>query len=405
MRKIQIILLVILLLNACTISNNFENSILENKNDSIINDINNLTENDLESNNLEASNNEIKENLSLFEDNLENNEINSNTIEDILINDDLNESQLKKKWYPGHYLYATDNANHLGILDNHRNRIKNNPYFTGYHAQYWWHRLEPKKGEYDFSMIIEDLNKAQADGKKLTLMFYDRIFHKNRPFPVPNYLVEDPIYEGGVYMHDTNTLPKLWVPSLVDRQILLIEALAKEVDDHPALAAFLFQETALSARQEQEGFTEKKYHDSLIRLNQAASNSFKKTPVIHWTNFGLTPDLRDSFMKEIIEVQKGGFGTPDTYNNNNNGALSSAFGKYYEKYDGIAVKYASVESSSYQTEKNMEEVLNFGVDVLKLNFMAWSPKTWGEGYMIDDAILAINKQEGRINTKAPLNMR
>lgn len=316
------------------------------------------------------------------------------------------ESLLPTKWFPGHYLYATDHTNHLGITTKDRNLIKNNKNFVGYHGQYWWHRLEPTKGNYDFTMILEDLDKAHSDGKKLSVKFYDRIFSLNRPFPVPEYLTKDPVYEGGVYTSGTKILPKLWVPAMTERYVLLHQAMARAIDKHPALSAILLEETALTGRETQKGYSDQKYHDALVRINSAASTAFIETPVFQLANYGLPEDLRTSLMYEIVEVNKNGIGGPDTYNNDG-GALEMAFGPFYTKYDGIAPKYASVEASGYQTAFNMRQVFEYGVDKLKLNFMAWTPRTsdWGpKGYTIDDAIAVINQENGRINTRPPQNI-
>lgn len=323
---------------------------------------------------------------------------------------------MAKKWFPGHYGYATDNTTHTGIMDSWRNIFKGNPYFTGYHCQYWWYKLEPSKGVYDFSMIVADLAKCRADGKKMALKFYDRVFNTTKAlnldqWPCPRYIVKtddpdyDPSYEGGYYVNVAAnvTAPKLWVSAVAERQLLLLEALAAELDGDPDVSIMLLTEIALAGREAIAGYSDQRYHDTLRAMNNRVAAAFVETPVVQWVNFGLTDALRDSLMVNIVETNKSGFGTPDTYNRPG-GALTNNFGEYYGTYAGVAHKYASVEWSGYDVDIPPAEILDYGVDQLGLNFMAWLPRIVGVSGDIYDAIDAINAQQGRINTAKPTNI-
>ena len=71
------------------------------------------------------------------------------------------------------------------------------PAFDGAQVAYSWRQLEQGKDNYDFGMIREDLAFLEAHGKKLWIQIQDVMFSPQWK-PVPEYLLRDPQYHGGV---------------------------------------------------------------------------------------------------------------------------------------------------------------------------------------------------------------
>src|ERR1051326_7138287 len=69
--------------------------------------------------------------------------------------------------------------------------------FEGAQVAYSWRQIEQGKDNYDFSMIREDLEFLKAHGKKLWIQIQDVAFYPQWK-PVPNYILSDPQYHGGV---------------------------------------------------------------------------------------------------------------------------------------------------------------------------------------------------------------
>jgi hypothetical protein len=66
----------------------------------------------------------------------------------------------------------------------------------GAQVAYSWRQLEPRKDEYDFTAIREDLEFLTSKGKKLFVQLQDVTFSESL-VNVPRYLLEDAAYNGG----------------------------------------------------------------------------------------------------------------------------------------------------------------------------------------------------------------
>ena len=312
-----------------------------------------------------------------------------------------------KRWFPGHYLYAADDVNHRGMMDSRRDMVRTNPYFAGYKNQYWWHRLEPTKGVYDFSMILADLDKAHADGKKMIVLLMDRSFHAStRPFPVPAYIRDE---LNGTWQDGEKIFIKTWDPAVTERYILLVEALAKAVDAHPAFQMLFTEESGMSGITNQSGYSHAKVADFWSRLSARAAPAFKQGIFSMNFNWGLSSSSspsREQLTDKIVLTDRNAIGASDLRISGDTGTLTTSFGYVYDRYAGTAPLHASVEYNTYAKGWSAKELLDFGVDRLGLHFIAWMARTSTSGvtFNIHDAIDEINQQAGRINKTSPTNM-
>jgi hypothetical protein len=324
---------------------------------------------------------------------------------------------LTKKWYPGHYLYADEQTFTQGLRSARRDMVKDNPNFTGYHVRYSWAILEPTKDNYDFSLIRRDLETARSDGKKLIVHISERSHSGTDRLPVPAYLMNDPIYEGGVYevyaatAGTTKLLPKIWVPAYAQRMGALLKALGAAFDKDPTLAYVAVPETALNDSTKQPGFTSAKLRDGYMTIYTAAAEGLPNTIFSQFANWlgGLTQADADLMMAHLVETTKNGLGGPDALaalrpfdGVTSLGALDNAFGSYYKKYRGIAPVTASSQAPTYMANDALTN-LNYAVDELGAHFLTWAPQK-DRLWTIDDAIRVINAQKGRINTTPPTNI-
>ena len=102
------------------------------------------------------------------------------------------------------------------------------PAFEGAQVSYSWRQLEQGKDNYDFRLVREDLAFMNAHGKRLWILITDVAF-SDRWKMVPEYLLKDPQYRGGVVRQykypngdETRAAPlgwiaKRWDPAVQDR--------------------------------------------------------------------------------------------------------------------------------------------------------------------------------------------
>ena len=173
------------------------------------------------------------------------------------------------------------------------------PAFDGAQVAYSWRQLEQGKDNYEFSMIREDLAFLEAHGKKLWIQIQDVMFSP-RWKPVPNYILSDPQYHGGVdrqYQYKPGDeahavavgggVARRWDPAVQERFQKLILALGKEFDGR--VAGINFEETAAdfgeSGRLFPSGFTPEIYRDAIIANMKVLRRAFPKSVTLVYANF------------------------------------------------------------------------------------------------------------------------
>ncbi len=323
---------------------------------------------------------------------------------------------LAKKWFPGHYLYANGNKMGDPIIPMYRNMVKDNPDFRGYHTRYSWAVLEPQKGNYDFSLIRQDLKTATLDGKKLIVHVHDRNHTDTIRIPVPEYITTDPIYEGGIYEYyagpagRSKLMPKIWVLAYAERLGALLAAIGHEFDDHPALAYVTLEESAIIGADQQAGFTSDRMLEGYKTIHSIAVTGLKKTIFSQWVNWrtGLSEAHASEMIRHLVKDTKSAFGGPDALaidraaapgSGASIGALDNAFGWAYVTYRGIAPITMSAQMPSMQVESPLAS-LNYAIDELGAHFITWAPQT-GSAWSIGDAIEMLRKEGARINQTPP----
>lgn len=284
------------------------------------------------------------------------------------------------KWHPGHYVSLYPKQNEPYYFNSVLSELRENPGFIGVQKKYFWKKLEPLKGEYDFSEIKRDMNALSGINKRLVLTVQAESFITSEKL-VPSYLLSEE-YEGGVYPINTGKGFNVayYNIKVQDRMILLVEALGKEFDGHPNLEAVNFEETS-SSRPEPEWARVyiNKYIDGMLRVAGAAKKTFPNTVVIQYVNY---PESSLPLIVGTLRSAGIGMGGPDTYQNNRH--LAKGVYAYYPKISGVIPIGMAVDYHNYQSsvggsgpldKPTIASIHQFAVDRLKPNYMFWLRRT------------------------------
>ena len=206
---------------------------------------------------------------------------------------------------------------HLALLDR--------PDIDGVQIVYTWRMLEPEKGVYDFSAIEADLALADARGKQLFAQIQDRFFLPTARH-VPQYLLDDPEYGGGLARQYDNPgegeptgqgwTAMHWNPAVRARFQALLAALGERFDGR--LYGVNLPESSFDPLSEEggaDGFTCDAYFDATLDNMTAARAAFDETHVVQYINFWPCEWNNDHHYMEqafALAIQQGiGAGGPD----------------------------------------------------------------------------------------------
>ena len=206
----------------------------------------------------------------------------------------------------------------------------NTPAIEGAQIAYSWRRLEPGKGEYDFSSIREDLAFLTSHHKKLFVQLQDVSFLPTNIF-VPRYLTRDPRYHGGAakqYRIDGDDeehavhegwMPRRWDPAVQERLDALFQALGKEFDGR--IEGINLAETSAgfgeSGRLFPAGYSYESYRDGIITNMKALKRAFPKSVTMEYGNFmpgEWRPTDDKGYLRSVYDAARQlgvGMGGPD----------------------------------------------------------------------------------------------
>lgn len=216
-----------------------------------------------------------------------------------------------KPFHPGHYLQSkASNSSATSDLE-----LALQQGFVGALVDLPWAQLEPRPGQYDFTILIEYLRWAEKNNRRLIGMVFDRDFKAGcgKSKTVPGWVDCAPF---NAKRANRGCIAKIWAPAVNNRRIALIEAIAAQFDGHPNLEALALPETALGGitPQSQPGYTREGYRDEIIRLIHAVAPALKQTMLFQSMNW-LGPDdgsYLDMIAQAFVETGVGGITNPDS---------------------------------------------------------------------------------------------
>lgn len=197
-----------------------------------------------------------------------------------------------------HYLDATcplvkDSIKHFVYFARDRELIHNHPFLAvqriaGAQIMYSWRQLEPKSGEYDFSIIKEDYNYLLSHGKKLFIQFQDVTFDTKYK-AIPDYLLTNEFDGGCTESFNDNGVADGWVAKRWNSKVqyrfaLLMNELGKEFDGK--IEGINLQESSIGVNNKTDAsFTNEHYTESLKINMLALKKAFPKSTTMQYANF------------------------------------------------------------------------------------------------------------------------
>lgn len=277
-----------------------------------------------------------------------------------------------------------------GDLAEHEKLIER-PDINGVQIVYSWKSLEGARGVYDFSRIERDLDFVTKRNKQLFLQIQDRFFeigHRN----VPAYLLEDPVYGGGLVPQVDNPgegkpegygwVAMQWNPEVRKRYQELLRALAQRFDGR--VAGVNLPETAagVDIQRDETGFTCDRYFAAELENIAFARKVFAKSPVVLYANFWPCEWNNDKkYMSrtfEFAQAQGFGLGGPDIVPWRQ-GQMKNSY-PFFNQYRGklplvaMAVQEPTLTYTNPKTQKKFtrEEFVDFAENYLGVNIIFWS---------------------------------
>ncbi|CAO3568877.1 unnamed protein product [Mortierella alpina] len=269
-----------------------------------------------------------------------------------------------------------------GVNLSNISHIIQRPDIQGAQVIYSWKSMEPSRGVYDFSRIKEDL--AFLNGKKLFVQVQDRFFEPTAR-NIPRYMLEDPIYEGGLERQEDSEpgaqggwVTKHWVPAVRQRFQALLRALANQMDGKiygvnlPETSGGLNLTTELCDR----------YFDAEMENALYGRSVFKKSAFVQYVNFWPceTSNSRNYMGRSFkMAIDHGlGVGGPDVrpwqpYQ------MENSYKFFHEHKNDLqtiamAVQQPDLRFKNQTTGKpfTMEEFRGFAVDYLGADLIFWT---------------------------------
>jgi hypothetical protein len=298
------------------------------------------------------------------------------------------------------YLNATcpvekDSMLHFVYFAKDRELIKEHPLLThtmfkGAQIMYAWRDIEPRKGEYDFSILRLDYEYLRKFNKELFVQLQDVTFNPKYK-AVPDYLLTAE-YDGGAVMqyNDDGTpggwVAKRWNKRVRERFALLLKAMGQEFDGK--LEGVNLQETSIGVRD--SSFSQPGYVDGLKENMLALKMAFPTSTTMIYANFipgEWLPWEDKGYLRGIYQYgeQIGvGLGGPDlmvTRKAQLNHTLEMMHEGHYTVPLGIAVQDGNYigETGDQDAETRKKPHLNivpmlhdFAKEFLRVKYMFWS---------------------------------
>lgn len=295
---------------------------------------------------------------------------------------------------------AQKQTNNFVFFELERERIHdtsflNNDYIKGAQLKYMWRELEPSKNRYALQLIQNDLDFLTSKGKKLFVQLQDVNFDTSLVKPVPDYLINDKHYHGGVSLkYDTRDddvvirqdgyVARRWDRAVADRFFNLLKVLGERFDGK--IEGINLPETAVgfgdTGKLYPEGFTPEVYRDAIQEYMKRAKIAFPRSVVILYANFmpgEWLPHKNKSYLESLFALAKKkgvGMGGPDIqiYKKAQMNHSYKLFKEYAgEIVTGVAVQDGNYEEINPKTGKRVkvDELYDFAHSYLGLDYVFW----------------------------------
>jgi hypothetical protein len=277
----------------------------------------------------------------------------------------------------------------------HDTSFLNNDYIKGAQLKYMWRELEPSKNRYALQLIQNDLDFLTSKGKKLFVQLQDVNFDSSLVKPVPDYLINDKQYHGGVSLkYETRDddavirqdgyVARRWDRAVANRFFKLLKVLGERFDGK--IEGINLPETAVgfgdTGKLYPEGFIPEVYRDAIQEYMKRAKIAFPRSVVIQYANFmpgEWLPHENKYYLESLFAFAKKkgvGMGGPDiqiykkVQMNHSYKLLKEYAG---EIVTGVAVQEGNYEEINPKTGKRVkvDELYDFAHSYLGLDYVFW----------------------------------
>lgn len=297
---------------------------------------------------------------------------------------------------------SKDSIQHFVYFSRDRESIIGHPFLThtifkGAQIMYSWKNFEPKKDQYDFSILKEDYEYLKKYGKKIFIQLQDATFSPDYK-AIPEYLYTDEYGGGAAVQYDDEGKPEGWVAKRWNKKVrerfaLLLQALGKEFDGK--IEGINLQETAIGVnRKTDSSFSEQEYIIGLKANMLALKKSFSSSTTMIYANFvpgEWLPWEDKGYLRSIYRYGEDigvGLGGPDLMVTRK-GQLSHAYtlmheGQYtvpigiaiqdgnYTGMTGADLNYNEDADKGEKSRNNIVPLLHaFAKDFLRVSYMFW----------------------------------
>ena len=266
-----------------------------------------------------------------------------------------------------------------------------NANIAGAQIKYNWRQLEPRRDEYHLEKIAEDVATLARSGKRLWIQLQDVSFGNARV--VPDYLIDDPAFGGGVAgqyegkppnTRYVGSMARRWDPAVRARFARLLDTLGRAFDGK--IEGLNFAETSFSisdsASLHPPGFTYDKYAEGVKDMMSAARAAFHRSHVMVYGNFmpgEWLPDEDRGYLRSVyayadsIGVAVGGPDLLPHRKGQRNHSLPLIAARRPGTIAGLAVQDGNLAEKNPATgaRVTVEELVRYASDTLHLDYIFW----------------------------------
>ncbi len=276
------------------------------------------------------------------------------------------------------------------------NIIAGNPDFVGVKKRYAWNVIEPKKGEYDFSEIVADLEYLQSIGKHLWISIQTTTFSSDGLPRVPAYMWKNSRYgcgnKGEYYGSYKRTSQQGgWLPcrgnsDFDERFEALLTALGKRFNREPYFEGLNLAETSTGKRADNLSSTAELQAFKGAAL--AAKRAFPDKTVMQMINYSRF-DL--SAFADWLLANGIATGGPDMHvENAEKGSLALAYSTHkknrWKTPNGIDVQWDNWSAGG--KPKSSRELIDAAVKYINPWYLFWDKKP---GVFKEDVVPTVRK--------------
>lgn len=263
---------------------------------------------------------------------------------------------------------------------------------VGAQLKYTWRELEPKRDRYEFGEVLADVKYLEEHGKRLFIQIQDVSFSERAN--VPNYLINDPEFSGGVArQHEykrgsepvfDGLVARRWDPAVIARFEKLLWAIGEKLDGR--IEGVVFAETAVGFVDHGDlkpvGFSYDGYAQGVRAIMSAARKALPKSTIIQYANFMPGEGLPNNDKGYLRSIYKHGerigvsLGGPDLLPHRlgqQNHSLKLLAERKSDVVAGLAVQYGNLSARNPTTGEKVTvaELYSYAKERLNLDFIFW----------------------------------